>query len=368
MKILTVLGTRPDWCANAMLIKMLDKWLGKDFILCHSGQHYDYLLNEIFFEQLDIREPDHFFEIGSGSDAYQIGELLKKSEDILKEEKPDLVLSFSDANPSQFAISATKLGIRVAHLEAGMRSGDFRMPEEKNRLIIDAISNYFFTPVRASWQNLMNEGKDASKCCIVNKQIIDTVEEHKKEIEASKVLEEHNLYPKEYFLTEIHRKENTESKENLTNIMRGLQAIWKEFGLTIIAAFHPRTMNALQRYGFTNPEGISFIGLQGMFEFEALVKNALCCISDSGTIQETACYYGTPVVTTRPSTERVEAIECGASMLVGEKDGSFIPTSILRATQEMLNRKWDCPYTIGANAKILTGLEKIEHEEPSIWW
>jgi len=367
MRIAYCLGIRPDWIVNSILIEMLDDWLRDDFILIHSGQHYSYNMDKIFFEELGIREPDYHLEIGSGTQGYQTAETIKKSEEVFIKEKPDLVLGFSDGNPVLSCIAATKLGIKVAHIEAGMRSLDWRMPEEKNRRLVDAISDYFFVPTEIAYNNLIREGIDPRKIFITSKQVVEILEKHKKKIDDSKILKKLDLEKKDYFLVTAHRPENVEDKKCLTNILKALGKIHEKYGLPLIFPAHPRTQAAIKRFKLKVPRGVRIMNYMGFFDFSKLEKNALCLITDSGTVEEDGCWFKVPCVTFRISTERPETVYCGSNIISGLKWEDIFDCVNLMVDKP---RDWKCPYYLGASRRILSVLkqERDEIMKKKRWW
>ena len=366
MKVMTILGIRPDWIMMCKLIERLDK----DFehILVHSGQHYSYKLDQIFFEELGVRVPDYHLDIGSGTQGEQVGHLLIESEKLMMNEKPDLVLTFSDANPSMSAISATKMHIPTAHIEAGMRSFDWRMPEEKNRRIVDSFSDYFFTPTNISFNNLTNEGVSKEKIHLVGKTVVDVMLAFKDKIDSSSILDDVDISPEEYFLFEMHRPENIVDKTVIGNIVKSLNMINDKFGRKIIAPLHPRAIAGIRKLNLKIPDCVTVIDLVGFFEFNKLEKHALCVIADSGTSQEECCIYRTPHVTIRISTERLETVETGSNIVVGD----LTSENILNSVETILKRdtNWKIPYPSGASNKIAETLRDLEDEmiKPKIWW
>jgi len=370
MKISMCLGIRPDWIVNSLLINKLSKWLEEDFILIHSGQHYSYNMDKIFFQELRIREPDYFLEIGSGSQGYQTAETIKRSEEIFFKTRPDIVLGFSDGNPVLSCIGATKNQIKVAHMEAGMRSYDWRMPEEKNRRMINAIADYFFVPTTIAYNNLVNEGIYKPKIFIVGKQVIDILEEYKYQIDNSEVLDKFNLNRNNYFLVTAHRPENVENLYVLKNIVKALNIIYSKYELPIIFPAHPRTIKSLNKLkitGYSLNKNISLIEYLGFFDFTKLEKNALCLITDSGTVEEDGCWFKVPCITFRISTERPETEHCGSNLVVGTNTDN-----IVNGVFHMINkpRNWNCPYYTGATEKIVSILKTKEEEilSKKIWW
>lgn len=361
------LGIRPDWIMNSILIKKLDKWLGEDFILIHSGQHYSYNMDKIFFEELKIRDPDYHLDIGSGSQAYQTGETIRKSGEIFEKIKPDLVLGFSDGNPVLSCLAATKLKIKVAHLEAGMRSWDWRMPEEKNRRMVDAISDYLFVPTMIAENNLLREGIEKNRIFIVSKQVVEIIEKYEKQIDESAILKKLDVKESEYFLATAHRPENVEDRVNMANILSAFDKIYKKYGYEIIFPAHPRTQKAIKKFGFELPKGVRMMNYLGFFDFTKLEKNAFCLLTDSGTVQEDGCWFHVPCVTFRISTERPETELCGANMVAG-LDADSIAECVEIMTER--DRDWECPYYLGASEKIVSILKTKEDEiyNRKVWW
>nr|MBA4404917.1 UDP-N-acetylglucosamine 2-epimerase (non-hydrolyzing) [Nanoarchaeum sp.] len=356
MKICVLGGVRPDWVNLVVLLEEFKKQ-GLDYFTIHSKQHYDWLLDGIFFKEMNIEEPKYFLDIGSGLEGEQTSKLLERSEKILLEEKPNLAVSFSDANPSLYALVASKNLIKVAHLESGMRSMDFRMKEEKNRRMIDSISDILFCPTDIAYDNLIREGIKPEKIFVSGKLIFDVLEKFKDKIDKSAILERLGIRANEYIAVTLHRPENVDDFYNLSNLLEGLNLISKEFELPIVAPLHPRTIEAIKKFNIKVAEGIHTINPLGFFDFVKLEKYCLCYIGDSGTATEECCVFHKPAVTVRPSTERPETVFCGANMIAGNQDGTFNPVSILRATQKMVesDRNWELPemYEPGA-AKFIT--------------
>ncbi|MGH9922347.1 MAG: UDP-N-acetyl glucosamine 2-epimerase, partial [Nitrososphaerales archaeon] len=316
MKIFMMAGIRPDFINLVLLVKELERvWGRESVIFCHSGQHYDYALDRIFFEQLGLRDPDYHLGIKGVHDSLspteQIGQLIIKSEPLLKKEKPDLAIAFSDGNPSMFGITANRLRIRLMHLEAGMRSNDYRMLEEKNRRIIDSISDYLFPPSDVAYKNLIDEGYNTEKIHLVGKIILDVIEHYMSKIDVAKLPP--GLEPGRYFLAEFHRPENVDDEINLKTIMKFLSTVSKTYNLPVVMPAHPRTGRALERFNIRLDGMVKVLEPLGFFEFEKLQKNASAVITDSGTSQEVCCYHHIPCLVMRMSTERQECIDVGAS-------------------------------------------------------
>jgi len=367
IKYLIVLGIRPDIINYYPIVKELKK-RKSDFIIVHTGQHYSYFFDGLFFKQLDFPQPHYHLRIGSGTQAQQLGKLFQKFEIVLKKEKPDLVFSFSDANPSLSGIVASKMGIKVAHLESGMRSYDWRMPEEKNRRLMDSISDYLFTPTLETEQNLLNEGISAHRVFRVGKLLNDVLDHFKKEIDQNKILEKLQIKRKNYFLVTAHRPENVGVKTPLKNILETLGTLYKKYEKKIIFPIHPRTRKSIKNFGLEIPNGIVMMNPVGFLEFSKLEKNAFCCVTDSGTVQEDSCIFKVPCVTMRISTERTETVEVGSNIVAG-----LNKNHILDAVDRMVNKKhtWKNPYGKPESAKkTIKILESYRDEilSPKVWW
>lgn len=366
-KYLIVLGIRPDIINYQALVKEF-KNNKIDFSIVHTGQHYSYFFDGIFFKQLKFPKPDYHLKVGSGTQAHQLGDLVQKFEKVLLKEKPDLVFSFSDANPALSGIVASKMGIKVAHLESGMRSFDWRMQEEKNRRLLDSISDYLFTPTSSTKQNLINEGISSHRIFKVGKPIFEVIENFREEIDKNTILDKLQISKKEYFLVTAHRPENVGIKKPLMNILKALELIYKKYEKIIIFPIHPRTRASIKKFGLKIPKGVKLLDPVGFLEFSKLEKNAFCCVTDSGTVQEDACIFRVPCVTMRISTERSETIEVGSSIAAGV----YAP-HIVDAVHKMVNRKttWKNPYgKPDFSKKMIKVLEKLDKEicSPKVWW
>jgi len=338
------------------------------FTIVHTGQHYSYFFDRLFFEQLNFPKPNYHLKIGSGTQAQQLSDLVRKFEKVLLKEKPDLVFSFSDANPALSGIVASKMGIKVAHLEAGMRSFDWRMPEEKNRRLLDSISDYLFTPTVGTRQNLLDEGISPHKIFRVGKLVYDVLDYFKKQIDKNDIMEKMKIEKKDYFLVTAHRPENVGVQTPLRNILESLGELYKKYEKKVIFPIHPRTRRSIKKFNLKVPKGIKLYDPVGFLEFSKLEKNAFCCVTDSGTVQEDSCIFKVPCVTVRISTERSETVEVGSNIVAGLKK-----KHILEAVNKMVNKKpnWKNPYGKPESAKkTIKILEEHKDEilSPKVWW
>lgn len=316
MKVMTVLGTRPEIIRLSLIIKKLDQLT--DHILVHTGQNFTHTLSDVFFKQLDLRQPDYYLDIRESSFGKQFSKILSGVENILLKEKPDKMLVLGDTNSALSALVAERYGIPVYHMEAGNRCYDRKVPEEVNRRVIDAVSYYSFPYTPNSRENLILEGKDKKRIYISGNPIYEVLNHYSERIEESPILSNLGLKEKEYFLVTIHRAENVDVKERLIEIFEGLLLVRSEFNLPVICSIHPRTNNKLHQFGFDLSESeLTLMEPFSFFDFAKLEKNAKCVLTDSGTVQEECCIFHVPTVTVRDSTERPETIECGSNILSG---------------------------------------------------
>lgn len=364
---MVVLGIRPDIINLHSLVKELQR-KKLEFTVVHTGQHYSYFFDKLFFEQLNFPKPDYHLKVGSGTQAQQLASMVERFERVLIKEKPNLVFSFSDANPALSGIVASKMGIKVAHLEAGMRSYDWRMPEEKNRRLMDSISDYLFAPTATTRQNLVDEGIPSHRIFQVGKLIWDVLYEFRHQIDRNDIMEKLDVKKKDYFLVTAHRPENVGVRTPLKNILESLAEMYKKYGKRVIFPIHPRSRASIKKFKLKVPNGVTLTDPLGFLEFSNLEKNAFCCVTDSGTVQEDSCIFKTPCVTMRISTERAETVQVGSNIVAG-----LNKKHILEAVEIMINRKpnWKHPYgSPDAARKIVSVLEKHKKEilSPKVWW
>ena len=347
MKIMTIFGIRPDWIKGSMVLKELEKTSGVDHVIVHAGQHYSHNLDGIFFEELGLRQPDYNLEIGSGTQGEQTSRLILRSEEVMVKEKPDTVLLLGDSNTSLAGITAAKLNIKVARIEAGMRAYDWRMPEEKNKRLIDTICTYLFAYTHYQRENLLLENIPSWKIHITGNPTVDTLNHFVPAAAKNQILSKIGVSPKDYFLATLHRAENVDDEEVLKSILRGLKLVSEYYRKKIVMPLMPRTKQRITEYKLKIPENILTIEPQGFLEFLKLQMEAIALLSDSGTAQEEGCILKIPCVVTRISTERPEAVELGSSIIAGTK-----AENILKAVQIILERKpnWEHPYGDGKAA------------------
>ena len=339
MKIMTVLGTRPEIIRLSLVINKLDRYC--NHILVHTGQNFDDSLNTIFFSDLKLREPDYYLGIKGDTFGKQIGKIIIETEKVILKEKPDRILILGDTNSGLVAIIARRMGIPVFHLEAGNRCFDDRVPEEINRRIIDHSSTIFMPYTHRSKENLLREGIPLQSIYVIGNPIFEVIAHYSPDIEKSRILDKLNLTPQKYFLVTAHRSENFDDKSRLGNILTSLMQINKKYHLPVICSLHPRTKSKMAQFGLNmEDDNIIFSTPFGFFDFLKLEKNALCVITDSGTVQEECCILKVPNITIRDVTERPETIEGGSNILTGVE-----PETVLKAVDIVLNEKqeWQPP-------------------------
>ncbi len=336
MKIMSIFGTRPEIIRLSRIFYLLDT--NFNHIMVNTSQNYTYELNSVFFDELEIRKPDYDLKIRTGKYGPEVSDIITKSEEVLQKEKPDILLILGDTNSGLAAIPAAHHGIKIAHLESGMRSYDFRMPEEKNRIIIDHLSSLLLPYTTYSRENLIRENIHPSKIYVVGNPIIDVINYFTPKIDSSKIMEKMNLESNSYFLVTAHRSENVDNPETLEKIFTSLQTIGKRFKKRVIYPIHPRTLSKLKKRKV--PSNIELIKPLGFFDFSKLEKNAFCLITDSGTVPEEALYFKRPCVTIRESTERPEYIEEGSNILAG-LDPKNIEEAVKLITLYKVDRVWN---------------------------
>lgn len=321
MKIVSIVGVRPQFVKASVVSKELRK--KHEEILIHTGQHYDYKMDKIFFEELDIPEPHYYLGIGSGSHGFQTGEMLKKIEEVLIKEKPDHVLTYGDTNSTLAgALAASKLHIKSSHVESGLRSFDRMMPEEINRIIVDHCSSILFCPTKNAVLNLKNEGI-IDNVYLTGDVMADSLLYNREIAEnKSNILNELGLEKKNYLLTTIHRASNTDDKENLKNIVEA----FFELNEIIVFPAHPRTVKYLREYEFFGKlkKTIKLIEPLGFLDFIKLMNHARMILTDSGGIQKEAYILKVPCITLRENTEWVETIDDGWNILVGSNKETIL--------------------------------------------
>lgn len=339
MKVMTILGTRPEIIRLSRIIPLLDRHA--IHVLVHTGQNYDDRLNRIFFDELGIRDPDENMGVKAGSFSSQIGRILEKSEELFLRHRPERLLILGDTNSGMSAIVARRLGIPVYHMEAGNRCHDDRVPEEVNRRVIDHSSTILMPYTNRSRENLLKEGIPGERIYVTGNPINEVIDHYGERIAASHALEVLDIAEGKYFLVTMHRAENVDVESRLRSFVEAISLLHQEYGYPVICSFHPRTRARVEAFGvYVKRAGLRFVEPFGFFDFIKLEKSSFCLLSDSGTVQEEACLFGVPNVTIRDVTERPETVECGSNILSGVD-----PQTILRQVKMVTgrNKGWQPP-------------------------
>jgi len=316
MRIMTVIGTRPEIIRLSLIIKRLDKLC--EHILVFTGQNYNPKLSSVFFKELGVREPNVNLNVRCDNFGEQIGLIFTGIEKVLKQYNPDRVLILGDTNSGLSAIVAKRMGIPVYHMEAGNRCYDDRVPEEVNRRVIDQCSDILLPYTENSRKNLLAEGFPNYRIYVIGNPIFEVIQFYQKSIDESDILSRLGVSPKKYFLVTMHRAENVDVPSRLRSLLLAIDKLSKKFSIPGICSIHPRTHSRMKQLGLgAHYAGVHFLEPFGFFDFINLEKNAFCVLSDSGTVQEECCILGTPNVTIRDVTERPETIECGSNILSG---------------------------------------------------
>ena len=341
LKLITVVGTRPEIIRLSCVIPLLDKYT--NHILVHTGQNYDYELNQIFFEDLELRQPDYYLNVNTSSLGYVLGETLIKIEEILEKEKPDAMLILGDTNASISAIMAKRKHIPIYHMEAGNRSFDNNVPEEINRKMIDHISDFNLVYTENSRRHLLSEGLPHRRIYITGSPMFEVLQHYLPKIKQSNILETLKLTPQKYFLISVHREENVDNPKNLQKISIVLNTLAEQYSYPVIVSTHPRTRKRLENSdGFKFNSLIQFLKPFSFTDYNFLQMNSACVISDSGTISEESAILKFPAITIRNSMERPEAIDAGTIILSGF-DPDIVLDSIKVAIEEGAKYTKICP-------------------------
>jgi UDP-N-acetylglucosamine 2-epimerase (non-hydrolysing) len=341
LKIVNVAGARPNFMKIAPIMEVFQATEGIDPLLVHTGQHYDERMSNLFFRQLGIPRPDVNLEVGSGSHAVQTAEIMKAFEPVLLEHRPDAVLVVGDVNSTiACGLVAVKLGIRLIHVEAGLRSHDRTMPEEINRILTDSISDLLLCSEPAGVENLRREGVADGKVHLVGNVMIDTLLKNREKAAASGILEQLGLRPREYVALTLHRPANVDDPAVLGRLLDAFEVIQRD--ATIVFPVHPRTRQNLQRMGLAERvaslDNLRMIDPAGYLDFLKLTSSAQAVLTDSGGIQEETTILKVPCITLRPNTERPITAEVGSSRVVGND-----PAKIIEAWQDIQNGRWPTP-------------------------
>ena len=315
MKVMTIVGTRPEIIKLASTIKELDKYT--EHILVHTGQNYDYELNEVFFKDLGLRAPDEYMNAAGNNAAETIGNVIIKSDELIKKYKPDAILLYGDTNSCLSVISAKRNKIPVFHMEAGNRCFDERVPEEINRKIVDHLSDINMTLTEHARRYLIAEGIRPETIIKTGSSMVEVLNDNKDQIEASDILERLNVKKSKYFVLSLHREENVDNPKNFASLMKAINDIAKEYQMPIIFSAHPRTRKKIEAENIKFDSLVEYMKPVGFNDYNKLQQNAFCVISDSGTITEESSIMGFPAITIRQAHERPEGMDEGTLIMSG---------------------------------------------------
>lgn len=336
LKVMTILGTRPELIKMSRVIAELDKHT--QHILVHSGQNFDYELNQVFFDDLEIRKPDHFLNVRTDRPSTAIADVITKSDELFEQVKPDAILIYGDTNTGLCVIPAKRRKIPVFHMEAGNRCFDQRVPEELNRKVIDHLSDINMVLTEHARRYLMDEGIKPETIIKTGSHMEEVLAYYMPKVKASKVLDKLGLTSKKYFVVSTHREENVDSQENLKELLNSLQALADQYKLPIIVSTHPRTQKRLSDLKeFTTHPLIRFEKPFGLSDYLNLQMNAACVLSDSGTITEESSLMGFPAITIRNAHERPEGMDVGTLIMSGLKKDRVL--SAVGSTMRMNDEK-----------------------------
>jgi UDP-N-acetylglucosamine 2-epimerase len=336
LKVLTIVGTRPEIIRLSATMKLLDEHLTQ--VIAHTGQNYDYELNEVFFEDLGLRKPDHFMNVDTSSLGAAVGDIMKRTEEILEIEKPDALLVLGDTNSCLSAYMAKRKHIPIFHMEAGNRSYDFNVPEEINRRIIDHIADYNLVYTEHARRHLLSEGLQHRRIYLTGSPMKEVLNQQIDKNKGSNILEKLNLKEKEYFVVSTHREENVDNPENLQKILTVLNQLAEEYQLPVIVSTHPRTRKRIEALSANHQSLITshqlrFLKPFGFNDYVHLQMHAKCTLSDSGTISEESSILHFPAISLRQSMERPEAQDTGSIILTG-----FDPDIVLSSVRTVIHQ------------------------------
>jgi UDP-N-acetylglucosamine 2-epimerase len=349
LKVMTILGTRPEIIRLSRVMAQLEEYC--EHCIVHTGQNYDYELNEVFFDDLGVRRPDHFLGAGGGSLGETLGKILFESERVIALERPDAVLILGDTNSALSSIMARRMHVPIYHMEAGNRSFDRNVPEETNRKLVDHIADFNLVYTEHARRHLLAEGLSHRRIYLTGSPMREVLEHYRPRIEASDVLERIGLIPRGYFIVSLHREENVDRAERLGELVGTLSALAAHYNMPVIVSTHPRTRKRLDQAGLVADGRVRFMKPFGFHDYNRLQMDAFCAVSDSGTIAEEASILGFPAITPRDSIERPEALDVGSIVVTGLAQGAVLRgvdlATRLFAKREMQGRPHPVPDDYG---------------------
>lgn len=370
LKVMTILGTRPEIIRLSRVMAMLDKFV--DHKIVHTGQNWDYELNEVFFSDLQVRKPDHFLGVDTSSLGAVLGGILIETEKVIAEEKPDAVLILGDTNSAIAAIIARRMKVPVYHMEAGNRSFDRNVPEETNRRLVDHVSDFNLVYTEHARRHLLSEGMQHRRIYLTGSPMKEVLTHYRPEIEKSTVLSDLGLQSDGYFIVSLHREENVDNPERLQSLVDALNTLAEKYDCPVIVSTHPRTRKRLDALQDTTlDERVQYMKPFGFHDYNHLQMHAKCAISDSGTIAEESSILGFPAITPRDAIERPEAIDTGAAIFTGlDKDNllqgvdlamALFAENHSRGSEANIPADYDIANTAERVVKLICGSAKLSN-------
>ncbi len=368
MKVMTIVGTRPEIIRLACVLKKLDRFC--NHILVHTGQNYDHNLNQIFFDELNLRDPDYVLDVKSDKVYNQLGNIISETGKVIEKEMPDAILILGDTNSALSAINAKRYKIPIYHMEAGDRSFDENVPEEINRRIVDHVSDILLPYTEYSRRNLLREGIHPRRIYVTGSPIREVYESMADKFSNSLIIDKLGLIKGKYFTASIHREENVDKKGGLEAMVNSYNALAKKYDMPIIVSTHPRTKNRLEKLGLdkVSDERIVWHEPLGLIDFIALQVNSFCVVSDSGTIHEDSSILNFPAIAIRKSTEKAESIDAGHCVITGlEAEDVMRAVALVTEDRVDLNKSpMPVEYTpLNVSSKIIRiilGMNKVVDE------
>ncbi|MDX2505213.1 MAG: UDP-N-acetylglucosamine 2-epimerase (non-hydrolyzing) [Gammaproteobacteria bacterium] len=364
LKVMTILGTRPEIIRLASVMSALERFT--HHVLVHTGQNYDYELNQIFFDELEVREPDYFLGVDTSTLGKTLGEILIKTEEVLLKEQPDAVLVLGDTNSAIALLMAKRMKIPTYHMEAGNRSFDANVPEENNRKMVDHLADFNLVYTEHARRHLLSEGLLHRFIYLTGSPMREVLENKLEQIQASTVLERLELKKKKFFIVSVHREENVDSRDNLEKVMQCLLVLHEKYGYPVVVSTHPRTRNRLEALDVDLAGAdIRFLKPFGFFDYNKLQVESFCAISDSGTISEESAILDFPAVTLRNSIERPEALDAGSIVLTGLNPEILLQSVEIVISESALFAEREIPeeYQVRNTSlrvlKLITGTAKL---------
>jgi UDP-N-acetyl-L-fucosamine synthase len=374
LKVMTVIGTRPEIIRLSRVMPLLDQYV--NHIIVHTGQNYDNELSQIFFDDLELRKPDHFLNVETSSLGSAVGDIIKKSEDVLRKEKPDALLVLGDTNSCLSAYMAKRMHIPIFHMEAGNRCFDQNVPEETNRKIIDHIADFNLVYTEHARRHLLSEGLPHRRIYLTGSPMKEVLDYYKSKIGKSEILRRSSLNAYHYFLVSFHREENVDNEDNLLKILFVLNQLAEDYQVPVIVSTHPRTRKRIESLdgkaahaSYSKPHAlIQFLKPFGFIDYVKLQMNALCTLSDSGTISEESALLSFPAISIRQSMERPEAQDSGTIILSGFEPKIVIDSVklVIDESKKSISHSMPSDYTISDTSwrvlKLIIGLSSLSNK------